>query len=77
MGNWRGSDGLVAQKVTWRQCPYCARWFIAHYRQVYDNPICGQRYRSMIVRLEKELEEEKYKPIHYASIKGEMYERRV
>lgn len=65
------------KQVTWRQCPYCARWFISHGRQVYDKPICGQRFRTTLARLEREKEKERYKPIRYMSKGGEMYARKV
>lgn len=61
--------------VKWKQCPYCATWFVANRRQVYCKPICGQRYRSLIAQVEREIEKEKYHPLHYVSIKGDMYIR--
>lgn len=53
----------------------CATWFIANKRQVYCKPICGQRFRSLLDQVEREIEKEKFPPVHYVSVKGEMYVR--
>lgn len=59
---------VAKRKVVWKQCPYCAAWFIAHGRQVYCTPKCGNRfwgkYRSLMNQ----------KKISYVSVNGEMYE---
>lgn len=53
----------------WKQCPYCARWFIANKRQIYDTPKCRQNFNAKLNRLRNETS------YHYVSIRGEMYER--
>ena len=53
----------------WKQCPYCARWFIANKRQIYDTPKCRNNFNAKLNRLRNETS------YHYVSIRGEMYER--
>lgn len=55
----------------WKQCPYCARWFIANKRQIYDTPKCRQNFNAKLNRLRNETN------YHYVSIRGEMYERKM
>ena len=57
--------------VKWRQCPWCARWFIANGRQIYDRPQCRNAFNSKLARLRAEKDKSNY---HYVSIKGVMYE---
>lgn len=45
----------------WKQCPYCARWFIAHGRQIYDTKKCQARYMYLLGRLEAKKEKERLK----------------
>lgn len=59
----------TSQIVKWRQCPYCARWFIANKRQIYDTPKCRNNFNAKLNRLRNETS------YHYVSIRGEMYER--
>lgn len=75
MENGRRCNEMVVERMKWKQCPQCARWFIANRKQMYCSPICGQRFRTTLARLEREKEQEKYKPIRYMSKGGEMYER--
>ena len=60
--------------IKWRQCPYCARWFIANGRQIYDTPKCRNAFNAKLYRLRMEKEKTNY---HYVSIKGVMYERKT
>ena len=62
------------KQVTWRQCPYCARWFIANGRQIYDKPKCRNAFNAKLNRLRQEKEKTNY---HYISIGGEMYDRKI
>lgn len=32
----------------WKQCPYCARWFIANGRQIYCDPFMGLATTEML-----------------------------
>ena len=57
--------------IKWRQYPYCARWFIANGRQIYDSPRCRNNFNSKLARLRAEKDKYNY---HYVSIRGEMYE---
>ena len=57
--------------VNWKQCPYCARWFIANGRQIYCRPQCRNNFNSKLARLRAEKDKSNY---HYVSIKGVMYE---
>ena len=61
--------------VNWKQCPYCARWFIAnHGKQIYDSKKCRNSFNSKLNRLRMEKEKTNY---HYMSKGGEMYDRKI
>lgn len=60
--------------VKWKQCPMCARWFIANGRQVYDTPKCRNAFNAKLNRLRMEKEKTNY---HYMSKGGVMYERSI
>ena len=58
-------------KPVWKQCPYCARWFIANGRQIYDTPKCRNAFNAKLNRLRNQ------KEVSYISIGGQMYERKM
>ena len=61
---------VETRMIKWRQCPYCARWFVANGRQIYDTPKCRNNFNAKLNRLRNESN------YHYVSIKGVMYERK-
>ena len=56
--------------MIWKQCPWCARWFIAtHGNTKYDSAKCRQNMNAKIYNMRNG------SSYHYVSIRGEMYDR--